>query len=391
MIKLSDMAVGIQPSPIRKMFNIASSMDNIISFTLGEPDFTTPQHIIDAECRALNEGKTHYTANAGIYELREAISNKLKKLNNVEYNPEDQIVATAGGMEALLLTMMVTINPGDEVIITDPYWSNYPSQIKMCGGIPVFVKVFEEDGFIFNPDNLRKAIGKNTKAILLNSPANPTGGVASRDVLEKIAEIAKEHDLFVISDEVYRYFVYEDAEFSSISSIEGMKERTIVIDSFSKSYAMTGWRVGFAAGPSEVIQNMTKLHENVAACVHTPAQYAAVEALTGTQTPLDYMVSKYSQRRELIVNGINSIMGLSCIKPKGAFYVFMNITKTGLTSDDFAMELLKSEGVVVVPGTGFGESGEGFVRLSYATSDENIKEGLKRMKRFVQNKCTLVE
>lgn len=384
MIKLSDMTMKTPASPIRKMFNIASTMENTISFAIGEPDFTTPQNIIDAACQALHEGETHYTPNAGILSLREAIAERLTEKNGVTYNPEDEIVVTSGGMEALMLAMMVTINPGDEIIITDPCWSNYPSQIGMCGGIPKFVKVYEEDGFVYNPDNLKKAIGKNTKGILINSPANPTGGVAGPRVLEEIAKIAKEHDLFVISDEVYKYFVYDGAEFVSISSLEGMKERTIVIDSFSKTYAMTGWRVGFAVGPTNVIGNMVKLQENVAACVNTSAQFAAVEALKGTQEPLMNMINKYASRRELITNGINSIKGVSCIKPKGAFYVFMNITKTGMACDEFAMELLKSEGVVVVPGTGFGEAGQGFVRLSYATSEENIKEGLTRIERFMQ-------
>lgn len=386
MIQLSEMAMKTQASPIRKMFNMANKMENIVSFALGEPDFTTPQNIIDAACKALHEGKTHYTENAGILSLRKSISKCLEQKNRVSYNPENEIVITSGGMEALMLTMMVTINLGDEVIVTDPCWPNYLSQITMCGGIPKSVRVFEEDGFIYNCENLKKAITKNTKAILINSPANPTGGVAGREVLENIAKIAIDHNLFIISDEVYKYFVYDGAEFVSISSLEGMKERTIVIDSFSKSYAMTGWRVGYAAGPSQIIENMTKLHENVAACIHTPSQYAAIEALEGTQEPLKYMINRYAQRRELIVDGINSISSLSCIKPKGAFYVFMNITKTGMTSDEFAIELLKNEGVVVVPGTGFGEAGQGFVRISYATSDENIKEGLRRMERFVQRK-----
>jgi aminotransferase len=384
MKELSSMARNIPPSPIREMFNMASKMENVISFALGEPDFTTPKNIIDAACAGLQDGQTHYTLNAGIKPLREAISKSLRKVNKIEVDPDNEIIVTAGGMEALILCMMALISQGDEVIITNPYWPNHPAQVTMCGGVPRFVEVYEKNGFIYNPENLEKAINEKTKAILINSPANPTGGVADRDVLERIAEIAIKHDLYVISDEVYKHFVYDNAEFVSISSLDGMKERTIVIDSFSKTYAMTGWRLGYAAGPSDVIQNMIKLHENVAACNSQFTQSAGVEALEGDQESLRFMIDKYASRRDLIVNGINGIEGLSCIKPKGAFYVFMNVAKTGLSSQEFALRLLKEKGVVVVPGTGFGDAGEGFVRLSYATSEENILEGLSRIKDFMR-------
>lgn len=385
MRELSSMAANILPSPIRKMFNIASKMNDTVSFALGEPDFTTPKNIIDAACKALCAGQTHYTPNAGILPLREAISRSLNKISGIDVNPESEIVVTVGGTEALILSMMVLLGPGDEVILANPYWPNHPAQVEMCGGVPRFVRVFEKDGFIYNPDDLKKVINKKTKAIVLNSPANPTGGVAGRKVLEDIAKIAIENDLYVISDEVYKHFVYDDAKFTSISCIEGMRQRTIIIDSFSKSYAMTGWRIGYASSNSSIIQNMTKLHENVCACVNTSTQYAAIEALEGPVEPLEYMIQKYAQRRNLIVDGINSIERLSCMKPKGAFYVFMDVTKTGLTSDEFATRLLKETGVVLVPGTGFGDAGEGFVRLSYATSEENIEEGLKRIRGFVYN------
>jgi len=384
MVKLSNIAQNIKGSPIRKMFNMANAMDDVVSFALGEPDFTTSGNIINAACEALQRGETHYTPNAGILPLRQVIAKRLKSKNNVNVNPESEIIVTGGGMEALMLCMMVTIDSGDEVIVSNPYWSNHPSQVRMCGGIPRFVNVYEEDGFVYNPDNLRKAINKNTKAILINSPANPTGGVVERDTLEEIAEIAKEYNLLIISDEVYQYFVYDGAEFVSIASLEGMKERTIVVDSFSKSYAMTGWRIGYGAGCEEIIQNMIKLQENVISCVNSSTQYAAIEALEGTQEHLEYMINKYQQRRELIVDGINDIEGLSCISPKGAFYVFVNIFKTGMTSEEFAIELLKNARVVVVPGSGFGEAGEGFVRISYATSEENIVEGLRRMNDFME-------
>lgn len=383
MVQISKIAQEIQGSTIRKMFNMASNMTDTVSFALGEPDFTTSQNIIDAACKALQEGQTHYTPNAGILPLRQAITKKLKRKNNVDIDPETEIMITAGGMEALMLVMMVALNPGDEVIFSDPFWTNHPSQVLMCGAIPRFVKVYEEDGFVYNPDNVRKAINKNTKAILINSPANPTGGVAGRETLEEIARIAVENDLLVITDEVYQHLIYDNEEFVSIASMPGMKERTIIIDSFSKSYAMTGWRIGYAAGCTEILQNMIKLHENVVSCINTPSQYAAIEAIEGPQDYLQHMLDKYAIRRKLIVEGINSIEKLSCIKPKGAFYAFPNITKTGMTSEEFAVELLKKTGVVVVPGSGFGEAGEGFIRISYATSEEKIKEGLKRIKNFV--------
>ncbi len=384
MNKLSKIALSLEGSPIRKMFNLANTMEDVVSFALGEPDFTTSDNIIDAACEALKRGETHYTPNAGILPLRQAIAKRGRTKNNVDFNPESEIIVTGSGMEALILTMMAIINPGDEIIVSNPYWSNYISQIKMCGGIPRLVDVYEEDGFAYNPVNLRKAINKNTKAILLNSPANPTGGVVERDVLEEIAAIAKEFDLLVISDEVYQYFIYDGAEFVSIASLEGMKERTIIVDSFSKAYAMTGWRIGFSAGPEEIIQKMIKLQENVISCVNSATQYAAIEAIEGPQESLEYMINKYKQRRTLMADGINAIEGLSCINPKGAFYVFANITKTGMTSEEFALELLKKEKVVVVPGSGFGDAGEGFVRISYATSEENIREGLRRMKVFME-------
>ena len=384
MVQVSKIAREIKGSTIRKMFNMASSMTDTVSFALGEPDFTTSKNIIDAACKALQEGITHYTPNAGILPLRQAIAKKLKNKNNVEIDPETEVMVTAGGMEALMLVMMVALDPGDEIILTDPFWTNHPSQVLMTGAIPRFVKVYEEDGFAYNPDNVRKAINSKTKAILINSPANPTGGVAGREVLEEIAKMAIEHDLIVITDEVYQHLIYDGAEFVSIASLPGMKERTVIIDSFSKAYAMTGWRIGYAAGCREILQNMIKLHENVVSCITTSSQYGAIEALEGPQDYLGYMLEKYAARRNLIVEGINSIEKLSCIKPKGAFYAFPNITGTGMSSEEFAVELLKKTGVVVVPGSGFGEAGEGFIRISYATSEENIKEGLRRIKAFVE-------
>ncbi|MCR4436617.1 MAG: pyridoxal phosphate-dependent aminotransferase [Clostridiales bacterium] len=385
MTGISNIAREVTNSPIRRMFNIASTMSDVINFTVGEPDFVTPKNIIDAAVRSLRDGQTKYTLNAGIPPLRKAIQKRMKENYSMDVDPDKEIIVTAGGMEALFLCMMVLINPGDEVIISDPHWSNYPRQVQMCGGIPRFVKVYEEDGFIYNVDHVKKAVNKKTKAIIINSPANPTGGVADRETLKEIAKIAVENDLIVISDEVYQHFLYEGAEFVSISTFEGMKERTVIIDSFSKTYAMTGWRVGYAVGPEEVIKNMVKYQENVIGCVNSSAQFAAIEALEGTQEPLKHMIDRYTERRKIMVEGINHIEKLSCIRPKGAFYAFVNISGSKMGSEEFAVRLLKSTGVVVVPGSGFGEAGEGYVRLSYATSEENISEGLKRMEEFMKS------
>jgi aminotransferase len=368
------------------MFNIAGAMKDVISFTVGEPDFVTPTNIIDAAVRSLHRGETHYTPNAGILPLREAISNRVARELSFAPDPEKEIIVTAGGMEALMLGIMVLIDPGDEVIVTDPHWPNYPRQVQMCGGIPRFVTVREEDSFVLDPDKVRTAITTRTKMIILNSPSNPTGAVMDRDTLCEIARMAVQHDLFVVSDEVYHHFLYDGTPFASIATLEGMRERTLVIDSFSKTYAMTGWRVGYAVGPEVVVKNMVKYQENFIGCVNSQAQYAAIEALEGPQAPLDQMIRTYAERRKLIVEGINAIPGLSCIWPKGAFYCFANIRKSRMGSEDFAMELLKETGVVIVPGSGFGRGGEGYVRLSYATSEKNIALGLARIRRFVESR-----
>ncbi|MHC1719863.1 MAG: pyridoxal phosphate-dependent aminotransferase [Clostridiaceae bacterium] len=384
MIKLSK-ATNTPRSTIRVMFDMAATVDNVICFAAGEPDFDTPQNIVDAAKKALDAGETHYTPNAGIPQLRKAISKKLLEVNKVSYDPETEIIVTAGGVEALVLSMLSTLDPGDEVILPDPSYPNYLNQIMMLDTVPKFVQVFEEDSFMYRPEKLEEVITPKTRILILNSPANPTGGVASLEKLKAIAKIAVEHDLLVLSDEVYRDFIYDGMEFYSISSLEGMKERTVIIDSFSKTYAMTGWRIGYAAGPKEVIGSMAKLQENVVSCVNSATQYAAIEALEGPQDSVKVMLDKYAERRDLVYNGINSIENLSCKKPEGAFYAFVNISKTGLTSQEFAMRLLKEESVIVVPGTGFGKHGEGFIRIAYPTSNENIEEGMRRIARFAKS------
>ena len=382
MKELSIVAKTVQPSSIRKMFNLAADMKDVISFTVGEPDFDTPKHIVDAAIEALRRGETRYTPNAGILPLRKAISASFEKSHGIKYDPNSQLIVTSGGMEALLLTMLTILDPGDEIILPNPYWTNYPSQAQICSAVPRLVPVYEADGFMYRPEALEAAITPKTKAILINSPANPTGGVGSREALEAIAKIAVKHDLYVLSDEVYCNLLY-DSTFTSIATLPGMEERTIIINSFSKTYAMTGWRVGFAAANADIIGNMVKLQEDVCACVNSAAQFGALAALEGTQEPLYKMQAEYAARRNLIVSHVNSIEGLSIVAPQGAFYAFINIEKTGLDSEAFAYGLLKSEGVIVVPGNAFGDMGDSFVRISYATSRENIEEGMKRIARYV--------
>jgi len=386
MKELSQIAKVVTPSPIRQMFNRAIGMEDVISFTVGEPDFQTPRHIVDAAAKALYDGEHHYTPNAGILPLRQAISKVTKQTHGLEYDPQSQIIVTAGGMEALLLTMLTVTDPGDEWILGDPCWTNYSRQVLICGGKPVFVEVNEENSFHFDPEALEKAITDKTKGFIVNSPSNPTGGIASKELLEKLADIAIRHDLYVISDEVYDHLTYENNEVFSIACLPGMAERTVVVNSFSKTYAMTGWRVGYAMGPAAIIGNMVKLQENVAACVNSAAQFGAIAALEGTQEPLHEMQAAYRRRREIIVEGFAGIEGLSCFAPQGAFYALVNVSATGMKAVDFAMDLLETERVIVVPGHAFGEKSDCYVRLSFATSEENIREGLKRIARYMAKK-----
>ena len=382
-IRISRAGQSTAESPIRKVFNLAATLTDVVSFTVGEPDFPTPANIVEKGVEALRAGQTHYTPNAGILPLRAAIAASLEESHGLQADPETEIMVANGGMQVLMLLMTALLDPGDEVIVSDPYWPNYIGQIRLCGGVPVLVKVREENGFVYDPDDVRKAVGPRTRAILVNSPANPTGGVAGRETLAALAALAVEKDLVVISDEVYRHFLYEGAEFTSIATFPGMRERTVLVDSFSKTFAMTGWRVGWAVGPREVIQTMVKLQENVSACVHSATQYAAIEALQGSREPLRAMVAEYAERRALLLDGIASLDRVSCVRPRGAFYAFVNIRATGLSSEAFATRLITAQRVAVVPGTGFGPEGEGFVRLSYATSQAKIREGLERIGRFV--------
>lgn len=386
MKKISETMEAIPNSAIRKIFDMCIGVDDLVKFTVGEPDFNTPERIVDAAIKAMQDGKTKYTSNRGILPLRQAICKMAEEKKKIQVNPDTEVIVTNGGMQALFFAMNTLVNPGDEIIIGAPYFTNYLGQVLMAGAVPKFVQLYEEDGFIFNIDNLKAAITNKTKAVLINSPSNPLGSIIDKDTMEKLAEVMIENDLYVITDEVYEDYIYdEDTEFVSIAAFPGMKERTVIVDSFSKAYAMTGWRIGYAIASEHIINQMVKMQEGNASCVNAPTQYAALEALTGPQDDLTEMISVFQKRRDLIVEEVNKIPKLSCRIPKGAFYLFVNIKETGLSSDEFAVRLLKEAKVAVVPGDGFGEEGAGYVRMSYVTSEENIRKGTQRIREFVEN------
>lgn len=376
-------SVEMKKGAIRAMFDRAKNFPGSINLGIGEPDLNTPAEIIEEGCKALHSGKTRYTANAGIIELRTEIAKHLNRYD-LSVNPESEIIVTVGGMGALALCLLVTITPGDEVLLQDPQWLNYFSQIKFCGGIPISVPVYEENEFKVSPESIKKRITNRTKILMLNSPNNPTGAVLEYNDLKDIARLVKEYDLLVVSDEVYSTFVYDGVKHHSIASIDGMQERTIVINSFSKSFAMTGWRIGFASGNKRIIEKMLRLQENLVACVNASSQYAAIKALS-IFNKTDKMIEIYRKKRNLIVDGLNSIRGISCYKPKGSFYVFSNVKKIGKNSETVANELLEKANVVTIPGSAFGPHGEGYLRISYANSEENLREAVKRIKKYIEN------
>jgi aminotransferase len=381
---LSKTATTIQPSSIRAMFNLASSMDDVINLGLGEPDFTTPPNIIKAAEAAMQNGMTHYTLNAGNLDLREAVSQKLSSKNGLTADPKTEIIITNGAMGGLYLSLQVLLNSGDEVILPVPSWTNYSAQILMAQGVPKPLITYERDEYILDPETLKKMITPRTKAFLINTPGNPTGGVYSREILQKLADIAIEYDLIVISDEVYEYFIWEGAEHISIASFPGMAERTVTINSLSKTYAMTGWRVGYTFAPENITAAMTKLQENVYACTNSIAQEAAIEALSGTSDYLDSMILEYSKRRKYMVHALSELSGLRIFKPQGTFYMVVDIQGTGYSPDDFALQLLKKTGVCVVPGTAFGGGGEDFIRISYAKNMLDLENAIGRIQTFLK-------
>jgi aminotransferase len=373
----------LEQGGIRRMFNMAQDMEDAIILAIGEPGFTAADHIAEAAIHAIRNGNTHYTVNAGVPELRKKLSEKTEVGKGVKYDWDSEIMVTAGGIESIYLSMKVILSPGDEVILGAPYFPNYIGVIKMCGAVPVLVKQKEENAFRYNVKDLESAITNKTKLLLINSPCNPTGAVTGEDTLREIAALVKQYDLYLMTDEVYQDFIYDaDTKFFSIVTCSGMKERTVIVDSFSKTYAMTGWRCGFTLAPAGIIKQMVKIQENVVSCVNTPTQYGAIAALEGPQTTIKEMRREYGANRDYLVKEVETMPGLRLIQPKGAFYAFVSIQDTGMTSEEFAIRLLKEKQVVVVPGTAFGEAGEGYVRISYVTSKEQLAEGCRRMKEF---------
>jgi len=372
----------LSPSGIRKFFDLLQSMDGVISLGVGEPDYATPWHISEAAVKSLEKGYTMYTSNSGIIELRQETGKYLESTYGVKYEPLEEILMTVGVSEALDLALRAIINPGDEVLMPDPHYVAYDSCVILAGGEPVKVPTTEANSFEVEPRDIETRITPKTKAILMGYPANPTGAVMSKEKLLAIADIARRHKIMVLSDEIYARLVY-GVEHTCFTSLPGMKDNAILLGGFSKAYAMTGWRIGYAAAPKEIIAAMTKIHQYTIMSAPTMAHVAAIEALKTGESSVLEMVEDYNRRRKIIVKGLGDI-GLSCFEPKGAFYAFPSITVTGMTSEEFSEQLLIEEKVAVVPGSAFGECGEGYVRCCYATSLADIEEALSRMKRFVK-------
>jgi aminotransferase len=367
------------------MFNLARKYRDVINLTVGEPDFDTPKHIIEAAMDAMRKAYTHYTPNAGLMEFREAVAEKVKRENGIDVDPETEVIATVGAMGALSLAMLTVIDPGDEVLIPDPGFPSYRAQVILAGGRPIPYPLEEEDGFVVNAEELRKLVTRKTKAIILNTPSNPTGTVLSEKNLREISELAIEKDLLVISDEAYEAIIYDGLKHVSIASLPDMKERTISIFTLSKTYAMTGWRIGFAVANNDIINQMTKLQEHISAHPSSISQMAAVAALKGRKDQIEMMVKEYAERRELVLNGLSEITKIKCLKPQGAFYIFPNIKGFKMSSEEFALRMLQKAGVVIVLGIAFGDNGEGYIRISYATSKEKLTEALTRIKRALSS------
>jgi len=379
--RLSAMARALPPSGIREFFDLVMGMDDVISLGVGEPDFATPWHICDAAIASLRRGMTSYTSNLGLMELREAIARDMHSRWGVGYSAADQIIVTVGVSEALDLTMRALLDPGDEVIVPEPCFVAYKPAVLMAGGVPVTVCTEEDDEFRLLPEALEAAITPRTKALLIGYPNNPTGATMGREDLLPIAEICRRHDLLVLSDEIYALLTYQ-GEHTCFSSLPGMFERTLVFNGFSKAYAMTGWRLGYACGPADLIEALNRLHAYTIMCAPVSAQVAAMEALRGGEHEMRQMIAEYDQRRRLLVKGLNEL-GLPCFMPSGAFYAFPNIAHLGLSSREFSRRLLFEQKVAAVPGTAFGDCGEGYLRCTYATSTENLKLALQRLGEFI--------
>ncbi len=373
---------AVPPSGIRRFFDIAATMEDVISLGIGEPDFVTPPAILRAGIASLEAGQTHYTSNSGLRELRVALAEHLERLYGVQYDPENELLITVGVSEALYLALTATLDPGDEVIVPEPCFVAYNPEVIFAGGVPVQVCTTVENDFQVLAWQVEEVLTDKTKALLLGYPNNPTGAVMTRERLLEIAQLAERHDLLVISDEIYDRLVY-GVRHTCFASLPGMWQRTILLGGFSKSYAMTGWRIGYAAAPAEILGAMRKVHQYTIMSAPTTAQYAALEALRTGEEAVQEMLARYDRRRRLIVDGLNSI-GLKCFEPRGAFYAFPSIAMTGMTDEEFSERLLQEEKVACVPGSAFGASGAGHVRCSYATSYDQIERALERMARFAQ-------
>lgn len=379
---LSKKVTGIAPSGIRKFFDLVSEMPDAISLGVGEPDFETPWRIREEGIFALEKGRTFYTSNSGLKELREEIGKYLKRRINVKYDADHEIIVTVGGSEGIDIAMRAMLDPGDEVIIPQPSYVSYLPCAVLADGVPVVIELQHRNEFKLTPEELEAAITPKTKLVVLPFPNNPTGAILTKEELEPLAEIIIKHDLYVISDEIYSELSYK-GKHVSIASLPGMKERTILINGFSKGYAMTGWRLGYACGPRVILDQMVKIHQYAIMCAPTNSQYAAVEGLKNCDREVEEMRDAYNQRRRYLVHEFKEI-GLECFEPYGAFYIFPSIREFGMTSDEFAMRFLEEEKVAVVPGTAFGDCGEGFLRISYAYSLDDLKEAIGRLKNFVQ-------
>lgn len=379
---ITQTVADIKPSGIRRFFDIAATMDDVISLGVGEPDFQTPWQIRKAGINSLEKGKTKYTSNKGIDKLLCEISNYMKRKYAVSYNPVNEVMVTVGGSEAIDACIRAMVSDGDEVIIPQPSYVCYEPITRLAGGTPVIINTKADNDFKVTPEELAAAISERTRLLILPYPCNPTGAIMEREDLSKLYEVLKDTNIVVLSDEIYSELTFNSASHCSPASIDGMWERTVVVNGFSKAFSMTGWRLGFACGPKELIAPMLKIHQYAIMCAPTTSQYAAIEALRSCDEDVRVMVEEYNMRRRLMVSGFNKL-GLTCREPKGAFYAFPSIKSTGLTSEEFCERLLESKKVAVVPGNAFGDSGEGFVRASYCYSVEHIKEALKRIEEFL--------
>jgi len=385
MIVPSVVSQYVKPSLTRQLFNMAKEFDDVIDFTLGDPDVNPHQAIKDAACEAIQAGQTRYSQNAGLLSLRQTISQYYNRKESLNYNADGEVIVTVGAMEGLFLSLLSLINPGDEVIIPAPYYVNYVQMVYLCHGVPVVVDNPDAEELSFDIKDIEAAVTPKTKAIIINTPSNPSGMLIPWAKIEAIAELAKKHDLVVISDEVYKSLIYSSRPFLSIAAIGGMRERTILVNSLSKEFCMTGWRIGYVLAPEEVVSTMTKLQENVCACAPLPSQYAAIEALSGKDDYTSSMVETFQRRRDILVDGIRQIRGLSCNMPEATFYLMLNISQTGMASEQFALALLQEAHVAVVPGITYGQSCDKYVRIAFTIDEEKIKEGIRRIRNFVES------